>query len=159
MEVSGINNSFISNNYNAQTVQNTYLNSRFSAVPVKNTTVQIFGTDTSLSLLTGVMEKKINDFQAIGNLTGLQDKDLDGLKDLINKLSSLKENLNLGNLGQALIDLKSIGNDNYALRQRLLNIQELRENEQSVAIRSYMLSLYDKVYEKKIQSLGIDVYY
>jgi hypothetical protein len=183
MEMSGINNNFLINNYSKQAVQNTYSNSQFPAVqntysknqfpavqntysnsqfpavPVKNTAEQIFATDRSLTLLTDALEKKVNDFQAIGNLTGLQDKGLEDFKNLINKLSSLRENLNLDNLGQTLIDLKSLGNNNYALRQKLLNMQELRENEQSVAIRSYMFSLYDKVYEKKMQSLGIDVYY
>jgi hypothetical protein len=171
MEVSGINNNFITNNYSVQavqntysknqflSVQNTYSNNQFSAVSLNNAGGQVVGMDKSLSLLTDVLGKKVNDFQAVGNLIGLQDGDLENLKELINKLSALKENLNLNNLGQALIDLKSLGDDHYALRQKLLKMQELRENEQSVAIRSYMFSLYDKVYEKKLQSLGIDVYY
>ena len=110
-------------------------------------------------MMTEVLEKKVNDFKAVGNIIRTPDKDLDDLKKLINKISELRENLNLDNLGQTLRELKSLGNDNYALRQQILNMQELRENEQSVAVRSYMFSLYEKVYEKKIQSLGIDVYF
>ncbi len=159
MQVSGINNSFKISNYGASAFEINNSTSRAGLATVNNASRQIDQSNKNLNMLTDVLEKKANDFQAVGNILKTPDKDLDDLKNLINKISALRENLNLDNLGQALKELKSLGNDNYALRQQLLKMQELRENEQSAAVRSYMFSLYEKAYEKKIQSLGIDVYF
>jgi len=159
MEVLGINNSFRINNYSTQTIQGTYLNNQFPVVSSSNTGGYIKATGTNINFVSGAFENTINGFQAAANFIGPLDNDLEDIRNLINKISFLKENLNMYNLGDTLRELKSIGNGNYELRQQALKMQELHENEQSVAIRSYMYSLYDKVCEKKIQSLGLDVYY
>jgi len=159
MQVSGIDNSFMNSNYGSSALKSISSTNRPNSASLSNVSRQIDQSNKSISMMTEVLEKKVNDFKAVGNIIRTPDKDLDDLKKLINKISELRENLNLDNLGQTLRELKSLGNDNYALRQQILNMQELRENEQSVAVRSYMFSLYEKVYEKKIQSLGIDVYF
>ena len=159
MQVSGINNSFKISGYGAPAFEINNSTGWAGIATVTNASRQIDQSNKNLNMLTDVLEKKTNDFQAVGNLLRTPDKSLDDLKNLINKISALRENLNLDNLGQALRELKSLGNDNYALRQQILKMQEIRENEQSVAVRSYMFSLYEKAYEKKIQSLGIDVYF
>jgi len=159
MQVSGIDSSFKINNYSSPAFESIGSTNRSKTTSLNKSSRQINQPNKNLNMLKDVLEKKVNDFQAIGNITGTPDKDLDDLKKLINKISELRENLNLDNLGQALRELKSLGSDNYALRQQILKMQELRENEQSVAVRSYMFSLYEKAYEKKIQSSGIDVYF
>jgi len=159
MQVSGINNSFKISGYGTPAFEVNNSISRDSTATATNASRRIDQSNKNINMLTDVLEKKVNGFKAVSNILRTPDKDLDDLKNLINKISALRENLNLDNLGQALRELKSLGNDNYALRQQILKMQEIRENEQSVAVRSYMFSLYEKAYEKKIQSLGIDVYF
>jgi hypothetical protein len=159
MQVSGINNSFKINNYGTSAFEINNSKSRADLATVNNASRQIDQSNKNVNMLTNILEKKANDFQVVGNILKTPDKELDDLKNLINKISALRENLNIDNLGQALEELKSLGNDNYASHQQLLKMQELRENEQTAVVRSYMFSLYEKAYEKKIQSLGIDVYF
>jgi len=159
MEIYGIDNSFNASSYSTQATHGNYANTRFPVIPSNNTNCCIKAPDLDFNFISETLDNKINDFQAVASLLGPLDSDLDDLRNIITTISYLKENLTMYNLGDTLRELKSIGSDNYAMRQRVLNMQELRENEQSVAIRSYMYSLYDKVYEKKIQSMGLDVYY
>ncbi len=171
MEAALGNNSFINNNYGTKTVQNThstyrfpdgqnnYSKKRLSAPPLNDYNEQLFETYRNLDILIDALENKIYGFQSIEGPGGILDEYLDDLKNLVCSLRLLKENLSSGNLDQTLMDLKSLGNDNYELLEQLLKTQNISSNKKSAPIRSYMFSFYDKVNEKKPQSLGIDIYY
>lgn len=171
MESYRIGNNFINNNYGSRTARNpysgtrfpgsqsTYSQKQFPTFPEKNPGDQVFETYQNLCALIDVLENKIHIFQVSGNFAGLHDKFLKDLRDLVNKLRKLKENLSLDNLESTLAELKSLGKDNFELLQQLVNMENKHTNNKSAAMPSYMFSFYDRVNEKKVQSLGIDVYY
>jgi hypothetical protein len=159
MEVYGIDNNFKINNYSAQNMQNPYLKNPVVTGSVKSANYQTRGSDQGIKMMTDVLEKKISDFQAIDKNMILPSEDLINLRDLITQISSLRDNLNVNNLGDALRELKSLGDENYASRQQLSKAQEMHKNEQSFAIRSLVFSIYQKGYEKETRSRSVDVYY
>ncbi len=166
-----IDNNFINNNDGSQTARNPYSRTRFSGfqstysqkqfptAPEKNPGDQVFETYQNLCVLIDVLENKIYIFQVNGNFAGLHDKFLKDLRNLVSKLRELKENLSLDNLDRTLAELKSLGKDNFELLQKLVNMENNHTNKKSAVMPSYMFSFYDRVNEKKAQSLGIDVYY
>ena len=159
MQVSGINKSYISNNFSALAIQNTYLKNQPYKIPEDNATWKIDQLNKNLIMLINILKKKVSDFQAIGNIIETQDMDLENLKNLIRKLGALRENLNSDNVGETLSEIQYLGNDNYEILQQLLRLQELHGNKKSVSIRSYMFLLYEKAYANKDQSSRIDVYF